>query len=312
MSSILSPYKKFIALLMSFFSLFAALGPVTFSPVDANNIKLNFSVISDTHINNDIISAPKQTLVKGLKDITKAEIKSDALVISGDMTETGTENEYYKLGNALKYYSKTDNYQLEMGNHDIRGETKNGVSLLTYEENVAKYYDFLKDTAGIIESTVYYHRIIKDCYFIVMNSEAIESLQTYISDAQIQWIDGLLAAASASGNPVFIVNHQPLWYLGDESVALNSVLQKYNGLLDIFFISGHYHHGFSESSISSNGTIYFVDMPSFGKTPGSGYQNVGSGFQVELYANQIFFRARDFAKGEWLSEYDRTIDLIVR
>ena len=296
---------------MSFFSLFATLGPVTFSPVDANNIKLNFSVISDTHINDDIISAPKQTLVKGLKDITKAKIKSDALVISGDMTETGTESQYDRLGNAIKYYAKADNLLLEMGNHDIRGETKNGVSLLSYEQNVAKYFDFLKDTAGISESTVYYYRIVKGCYFIVMNTQAIEGLQTYISDVQIQWIDDLLAAASAEGNPVFIINHQPLWYIGDEAPAVNNVLQKYNGLLDIFFISGHYHHGFSDSSIASDNTIYYVDMPSFGKAPSSGYQNVGSGYQVELYENQIIFRARDFAKGEWLSEYERTIDLIV-
>ena len=44
--------KKVSALLLSLISFFAMLGPTTFSPVDANNLKLNFSILADTHIDS--------------------------------------------------------------------------------------------------------------------------------------------------------------------------------------------------------------------------------------------------------------------
>jgi hypothetical protein len=53
-----------------------------------------------------------------------------------------------------------------------------------------------------------------------------------------------------------------------------------------------------------------VDLPSFGKVPSGDYNETGSGFQVELYGDEIVFRARNFAQGEWESEFDRTIELM--
>ena len=302
--------KKAIALVMSLAAMLAAIGPVTFSPADADSLLLNFSVISDTHVAPLFDSARGILLARGLRDMAKAEVKSDALIISGDMTESGTITEYYKLGSELKALCKADNLLPEMGNHDIRGIKTGGEYSQTYEYGAGKYKEFMKDAAGIAPDTVYYCKIIKGCYFIVLNTEAAESNQTYISPAQISWMDGLLAQAETAGNPVFIVNHQPLKYIGDEAAAIESVLQKYNGELDIFFISGHYHNGFSAQTITNDGTLYFVDMPSYGKAPDGEYNKTGSGFQVELYADEIIFRARNFANGLWESGFDRTIELL--
>jgi hypothetical protein len=110
---------------------------------------------------------------------------------------------------------------------------------------------------------------------------------------------------------VFIINHQPMAAIGDESATLKAVMQKYDGMLDIFFLTGHYHSSLDVNTITNEGTVFYVSMPSYGKTPkGSGYLETGSGFQVELYGDKIIFRARDFSRGDWLSEYDRTIELV--
>ncbi len=303
-------FSKLFALVLSAIAALAVQGPATFSPVDKDNIKLNFSVISDTHIATLPENARGIILAKGLTDMAKAEIKSDALVIAGDMTERGTVYEYDKLGGVLKAFCKADNLLLEMGNHDIRGIAYIGEIRRSYEYGAGLYRDFMLETAGIAPDTVYYYKIIKGCYFIMLNTEELEDLRTSISDAQVNWLDGLLAQAAELGNPVFVFNHQPMRSIGDDAAAVMSVLQKYNGAADIFFITGHKHNGFSADTITNDGTLYFVDMPAFGKEPDGEYKKTGSGFQVELYEDEIIFRARCFARGEWESKYDRTIDLI--
>jgi hypothetical protein len=138
----------------------------------------------------------------------------------------------------------------------------------------------------------------------------MEGMLSCLTETQIQWADNLLAQAVAVGNPVFIVNHQPIPSVGEESARISDVMQSYDGLLDIFYISGHYHDGLSANSITNNGTVYFVDTPSFGKMNSGDYSKTGTGFHVELYDDGILFRARNFTEGKWVSEYDSTIDLI--
>ena len=303
--------KKVSALLLSLISFFAMLGPTTFSPVDANNLILNFSILADTHIDSIYNESRTPRLIKGLNDMAKAEVKSDALVIAGDITETGMVNQYIKLGATLKTFCKADNLLLQMGNHDIRGiKGPDGESLLPYPYSAGKFLKLMERTTGTAPDIAYYYRIIKGCYFIVLNPEWMEGMDSCLSETQIQWADNLLAEAVSAGNPVFIINHQPLEAVGEASARIGDVMQKYSGVLDIFYISGHYHNGFSANSITNNGTVYFVDTPAYGKTNSGAYGKIGTGFQVELYEDEIIFRARDFMDGLWVSEYDRTIELI--
>ena len=303
--------KKVSALLLSLISFFAMLGPVTFSPVDADNLKLNFSILADTHIDSIYNESRTPRLIKGLNDMAKAEVKSDALVIAGDMTETGMANQYLKLGATLNMFCKSDNLLLQMGNHDVRGiKGIDGESLLPYQYSAGKFLKLMEKTTGTAPDVAYYYRVIKGCYFIVLNPEWMEGMLSCLSETQIQWADNLLAEAVSTDNPVFIINHQPLEAVGEASAGIGDVMQKYSGLLDIFYINGHYHNGFSANSITNNGTVYFVDTPAFGKTNSGDYGKIGTGFQVELYDDEIIFRARDFMDGLWVSEYDRTIELI--
>lgn len=312
MSKLFDRFKKTLAAILALVALLAAIGPATFAPIDAQNLKLNFAVIADTHIAPLSENARGIILAKGLRDMAKAQVKSDALVIAGDLTEAGLVFEYDKLENALKTFSKAENLVLEMGNHDIRGIKTFGEYRQSYEFAAAKYHSFLAGAAGVEEETIYFHKIIKDCYFIALNTEEVRALETHLSPTQLGWLDTLLAQAVASGNPIFIINHQPMESIGEDAPALMDVLQEYNGAADIFFITGHKHRGFSANTIKSDGTLHFVDLPSYGKKPGGEYNKTGSGYQVELYEERIVFRARNFSRGEWLSEYDWTIGLASR
>ncbi len=303
--------KKVSALLLSLVSFFAMLGPTTFAPVDSDDLKLNFSILADTHIDSIWNEFRTPRLIKGLNDMAKAQVKSDALVIAGDMTETGMANQYLKLGAALNLFCKADNLLLQMGNHDVRGiKGPDGESLLPYQFSAGKFKKLMEMTTGTAPDVAYYYRVIKGCYFIVLNPEWMEGMLSCLSETQLQWADSILAQAAAAGNPVFIINHQPLEAVGEASAGIGDVMQKYDGVLDIFYISGHYHNGFSANSITNSGTVYFVDTPTFGKTNSGDYGKIGTGFHVELYEDEIIFRARDFMEGLWVSEYDRTIELI--
>lgn len=309
MFNLLNLIKKILAGLLSLAAMLASIDPATFAPVDEENLLLNFSVISDTHI----ATLPEQSrgslLAIGLRDMAKAEVKSDALVITGDLTERGTMYEYDKLSGVLNTFCSSDNLLPQMGNHDIRGIAFVGELRQTYEEGLRKYNTFMLETAGFTPDPVYYCKIIKGCYFILLNSETPDDMQTGISAAQLGWLDSLLAQASGAGNPVFVFNHQPMKSIGKDAAALMAVLQKYNGAADIFFITGHKHNGFSADTITNDGTIYFVDMPAYGKVPDYTNRQVGTGIQVELYEDDIIFRARNFVQGEWLADCEWTIEL---
>lgn len=299
-----------LAMVLSVAGLFAVLGPATFEPVDAENLRLSATVIADTHIGNVFELNRVNLLAKGLKDMTNAVEPVDALIIAGDMTERGTQGEYLQLASLLITHAKTENLLLVAGNHDIRGIGVGGLFPQTYEYGAGKYFEFLNRTIGEKPDKIYFYKVINGYYFIVLNTEAVDRLQNHLSPEQVDWADGVLALAAQEGKPAFVINHQSFSAIGDGNAQLDAVLRKYSGTMDIFFMSGHHHRGFGPNSVKSRGTVHYVDLPSFGKVPNNGYLEMGCGFQLEVYNREVLLRARNFVKGEWLPEYDFTVALI--
>lgn len=299
-----------LAMVLSVVGLFAVLGPATFEPVDAENLRLSATVIADTHIGNVFELNRVNLLAKGLKDMTNAVEPVDALIIAGDMTERGTQGEYLQLASLLITHAKTENLLLVAGNHDIRGIGVGGLFPQTYEYGAGKYFEFLNRTTGEKPDKIYFYKVINGYYFIVLNTEAVDRLQNHLSPEQVDWADGVLALAAQEGKPAFVINHQSFSAIGDGNAELDAVLRKYSGTMDIFFMSGHHHRGFGPNSVKSRGTVHYVDLPSFGKVPNNGYLEMGCGFQLEVYDREVLLRARNFVKGEWLPEYDFTVALI--
>lgn len=300
---------KILSVVFSLISLFALAGPPTYAPADADNLRLSFTAIADTHIDNVFNGTRVPLLAEGLEDMSKAQVKNDALLIAGDLTEGGLQWEYYKLAYALQTRCGADNILPVSGNHDIWGpRLQNGTRLMNYEYNADKYFDFLRNTAGIDTATIYFSREIKGYLFVILNSERLED-DTYLSPAQIGWLDSLLASRAGGGKPVFVSCHHPLASIGDEADDLYAVMKKYDGRLDIFFLTGHYHTPFGSGSIVTDGSVTFVALPCYGKGTASGPGKTGTGYCVEAYDGEVLFRARDFTGGRWLPEYDRAVAL---
>lgn len=300
---------KILSVLLSLVALFALAGPATYAPVDAENLQLSFTAIADTHIDNIFNGTRVPLLAKGLEDMSKAQVENDALLIAGDLTEGGMQVEYYKLAYALKTRCDIENILPVSGNHDIWGpRLQDGMRLMNYGYNADKYFDFLRNTAGIETDTVYFSRVIKGCRFIILNSEKLED-ETYLSPAQIQWLDSLLAQKEGSGKPVFVSCHHPLASIGDEADDLYAVMKKYDGRLDIFFLTGHWHTPFGAGSVVTDGSVTFIALPCYGKGTLSGPGKTGTGYCVEVYDGEVLFRARDFTGGVWVPEYDTAVAL---
>lgn len=302
--------KRALAMVLSVVGLFAVMGPATFSPVDADNLQLNFALIADTHIGNVFEINRLNLLSKGLKDIANATVVPDTTIIAGDLTERGKPAEHLQLSSLLITHAKADTLLLAAGNHDIRGVSVGGEYRQTYEYGAGKYFEFLSRTLGERPENIYYYKIVNGFYFIVLNTEAVDSLKNHLSPEQVAWADGVLALAAQEGKPAFVINHQSFSAIGDGNAELDAVLRIYSGTMDIFFMSGHHHRGFGPNSVKSRGTVHYVDLPSFGKVPNNGYLEMGCGFQLEVYDREVLLRARNFVKGEWLPEYDFTVALI--
>lgn len=303
--------KKAVAFLLSLMSVLMLLSPMAIRPLDAQNLRLSVDILADTHVGPAYGGGSVLPLVPALSDMKRSQVQADVLVIAGDMTENAAVGEYRRLSGALERFCGARQILPAMGNHDARGVMFSDETFLhPYEVNRQRYLDFLKETAGIETDTVYFSQVIKGYTFIVLNTEATERRGTALSAQQLQWLDSVLAGAVQGGKPVFVVNHQPPADVGDEEQALLDILMKYDGTLDLFYIFGHRHTGFNDDTVTNAGTIRFVEVPSFGKTPDGTYNKIGTGLHVEVYDGETVLRARDYLRGVWVSEFDISVSLL--
>lgn len=79
--------------------------------------KMSFSAISDTHIRDSSFSHNK--LLAALQDLYEVDSEADALVINGDITNTGFPEEYSILRELLDQSPIPMNTFMSIGNHEF-------------------------------------------------------------------------------------------------------------------------------------------------------------------------------------------------
>ena len=146
--------------------------------------------------------------------------------------------------------------------------------------------------------------------------------EAYLSNEQLDWVDAQLESiTSVSSKPVFMICHQPLngtnrvdeaWApgkLGAQSDRLKSIIRKYNDHgSTVILASGHLHSGFGYTKPTHENGLYYLDLPSYGKTPSRGnVRETGCGLMVEIYNDKIVCRARNFASGKFYESYNYNI-----
>ncbi len=303
-----------LAMMMSSGS-FAA--PPTDDPIQAlrpDELNLTFTAVGDSQVN--AFNYNRMYLDVMMQDINNAVTPQDAFLIAGDITENCLEAEWDMITEMLNKYNYGEYLIWATGNHDIR--------LRDYEESLGRFTGTYNEITGGELDSMSYTMEINGYTFVVMGSDKTVMEEAFISDEQLEWLDASLAEATADGKPVFVVLHQPLkkthglpipWgngtnanagHVGEQSEEIQEVLDSYK---NVILISGHLHLGMGQYTYEKIGNnIHGVNVPAVGKNNEDGdYNEFSTGYSVEVYENEVIFRARDYAKGMYLPEYDVVI-----
>lgn len=280
---------------------------------DSEQILLDVAFISDTHSNSAYFHDRSKLLRKAVCGVSQTDRIPDAMVIAGDVSNASDPKEYSMLEWTMRTFNKVETVLPAAGNHDVR-------ACDTYEEAAGYFCDFAK-FCGVETDTTYYSASVNGYSFIILGSEDMLSIEAYISDTQLEWLDAQMAEAVKTEKPVFVVCHQPLyntnntyynpeaeknWGIGDQTEQVTEILKKYAADYDypVFYISGHLHHSYDEYSVDTGlcDNLYCVNIPSVTKT-----EDGGLGLAVEVYSDRVLLRARNYISMEWLEDYKYTI-----
>ena len=326
-SVLFKPIRAGIAVFMALAAVFGGIFGFEKAEISHKNdgCLASFAVISDTHLTD--ANGRREVLEIGLEDMSKAKDKLNALVVCGDITDHGKITEWESFALAMSRYGTSENDIMVIGNHDTWGSDDLSVT----KENFIEYN---KLATGREINGVYYSTQINGCPAIVLGSEGDHTYAT-VSDAQIEWFAQQMQAASQTGKPIFIFFHQPIndthglpytWEMnkedepgtggiGDASDRILEIIKQYK---NVFYISGHIHAGFSKgegktvySSVEKYDGYTLVNTPSYMYSDflrGGNFLN-GTGYVVEVYENEVIFRARNFISGIWQPRYDETVEL---
>ena len=312
----MSLFYKIFAVLLSFFIYFPSGQIASYAPLDKDNLKFNFTVISDGHMEGNN-SQKHKNYGEGFRDMASAEVISRALVMVGDNTMNGQISETAMLYGLMDKYNKIDNVLMAVGNHEISGNDYNKTEYARLKNRFITFNNTFLDHK--IEN-LWHSQVIDGYHFIILGSDRDDGIQQYLSPEQLEWLDAELKSAAESGKPAFVFSHWPLnhvfsgvWYdghVGEQSEELRELLKKYDNR--IFFFTGHLHMGIFDSGygIKKEGNITYLNVPSFGSenTNGGETQNTGMGFQVEVYENELVVRVRNFVSHEW-TKYEYHFDI---
>ncbi len=288
------------------------------APIDSETVQLTFAAWGDSQISNYLYER-EAAFVASCEDLKNSAVKLDALVIAGDIAENGLESEYRFISEKLVAANdKIGQYIFSYGNHDIRMR-----AFCQQSQRIAKFHNELCD-GKVEKNRLYYSTEVNGYKFIVMNSDRTEFEEGWYSDTQLAWLDSEIASTKDSGKPVFVINHQPLkkthglpetWgspaifdagSIGDQSDDVKAIFEKYD---NVIYITGHLHTGFGKYTYEDYGSFKSVNLPTISCNNNNGYEADGQGYIFEVYEDRVIGRARVFATGEFLPEYDFTIEL---
>lgn len=293
-----------------------------------DEIRMNLSVISDTHVQDSII---RQAMLElGLEDMERSYDPIDALLITGDITDHGYKEQYDRVLKAFEGRKPAENVFPVQGNHDTwTRDSDDG----DYTGMIRNFTTFAKEVGGIETATPYYSQDLNGYHLIFLASE-YDHTDAYVSDEQLRWLEDEMAVAAGTGKPIFVFCHWPInkthglpksWGdkeydddtggLGDQSAQVEQILLKYD---NVFYITGHIHSGFSSAdeasfrgyaSIEEKGGLHLVNLPCYMYPSLRGYPLNGTGYMIEVYDDEVIFRARNFATGIWHTKYDVSVTL---
>lgn len=265
---------------------------------------VSFQVITDMHITGDSQHAHNQNVRAVLQDITTTDPNSDALIMLGDNTDSGREEEYREFERIFRAYEAVlpATYFIQ-GNHDVRwGDwTLHAERFKTYTKMTSHYYDVW----------------IKGIHFIFLGTERGLKDYSYLSKSQLQWLEEKLEEDQSGDKPVFVFHHQPLkntvaganesyhennfWYGVRQDRELKQLLAKHPRAI---MFSGHTHWelGSKDTMVETPyATLFHTGAASYLWSEEHGHRGGSQGYFVEVYKDKVLVRGRDFLSSSWLA-----------
>ena len=278
-----------------------------FAAPDAGNtdgMVLNFQAFSDSHVDwysETAVSIGAGKLSQALQDIKANIPKTDALLVGGDLTESGQGFQYGQFFGYFDQFSPTKNVLTVMGNHDIRGNMTTDAAV-SYQDMVDRYLPY---SSKYIEGQTkpYYDMWIKGYHFIMLSTDEKLKDASKLSDEQMTWFEAKVKESVNSQKPIFVMTHDPLQDTFSGSDAENStqpsdrikaILKKYP---QIVLFTGHEHAIVNDKVIISKGEGILVNMPSLHNSNRPQYPNDENNtfyYNVKVYADRVDILLHNF------------------
>ncbi len=318
-------YKLLVLFVSLIYSVTPYVAPSTADPIEGsatNGANATIAAWADPQVSN-YLTERFNRFDAACEDLKNTEDSIDSLLIAGDIAENGLLCEYQYVSDSLAG-ANVNSYMMAVGNHDVRLK-------LSYKKTVENFTRFNNTLNASVDNddfdieALHYTYDVKGYTFIVLGTDRNEFEESYFNDEQLNWLDSELAKATANGKPAFVICHQSLkdthglphtWNspidaagtVGEQSDELQAIMNKYS---NVIMISGHLHTGLGQYTYEKIDNFHSVNLPSTTIVNKDGdYNNAGVGFMIEIYDNNVLFRARDFAQGVYVPEYDINIPIV--
>ena len=296
---------------------------------------MSLAVISDIHLDEKCSFISDGMFELGLADMEKAEDRLSAVAFVGDMTNHGYIGQWDIFTSSVRRHDISDNVFVVVGNHDTWGPNRE--DFFNPADGVeATFIKYNKASSGREIDKMYYSGSVNGFPFIVLGSEK-DNVNAYLSESQLSWFEREMEKAGQTGKPVFVLMHQPLNFthglpytwekdshnhsdtggIGPQSDAVRDILKKYD---NVFYVSGHIHSGLKNKG-DKRGPAYasveymkndygrditLINLPCFANPDifRGGHFSNGCGYVLEVYADKVLIRARNFGAGTYLKRYD--------
>ncbi|PYI55465.1 metallophosphoesterase family protein [Paenibacillus flagellatus] len=292
---------------------------------DASGALLSFMILSDLHISGGV-SYPSEHLRQAFDDMLAFESKIESIVITGDITEAATDSDYKEFRNVLKGYKLPPIYA-NMGNHDYyniwispdKGWSKetmpNSKTDAGSRETFMKQFNLEKPYS---EATLngYTVLLLSQEAYVQEKPEVGEG--AWYSDEQLAWLKERLAARK-DDKPVFVMIHQPLPPAGQNGGNHTLIRAKeFRSILkphaNVFVFSGHNHQDFQNGRAHYfKETFHWFHNSSVGRVLNTKYEHVrqdaAQGLYVQVFADKVELRGREFSNRTWIREANWTVPL---
>ncbi len=276
-----------------------------------------FQVVSDVHIavkdanlaSQDAKELHAQHLKLMAEDVVKTCPQSSALIVVGDIANSGQESEWQKNAEILNSVEGLPATYYAVGNHDLYSGS--------YKTQINYFYKY----ANV--QSVYYEKEIAGFHHIFLGSESNNKsgVDADLTEAQLDWFENRLKVLTENqpDKQIFVYLHQSLyntiagsfkgqgWNGVMQDARLREILKKYP---QVYMFNGHSHwelnsvgnfHGATKDlpNIFNTASVGYL-WSSYDKPTGE-YLRGSQGYYIRVYQDKVLVLGRDFEQGKYVS-----------